>query len=292
MFHLYQARSFSEKFNVCTAWLAENWKPYFKHFTLLMLPLCIVQGYFTRSVMTIANGVGQSSNYMPSAQDISNISLCYLVGLIATLFSSGFFYAIIKKTFIKHETITSCSFKEFFHATTKNLLPLLGILLAMIVILTICLCIVLLPAFASSYALILTIPIFIAVCIALLPLQPLFMLTDEPFLEAIAHSFRLGFKCWWGFFSTAFVMAIITLFIQLIAYIPSYAVSAIDIFMKMSGTKSSLIVDFLSYLSNVFLVYVNYASSILLVLIVALQYGHAVMKIDKEEPLNVENPIG
>lgn len=87
-------------------------------------------------------------------------------------------------------------------------------------------------------------------------------------------------------------MAIITLFIQIVAYIPSYTVSAIDIFMKMSGTKSSIIVDFLSYLANVFLVYVNYASSILLVLIVALQYGHAVMKVDKEEPLNVENPIG
>lgn len=289
MFKLYHTRSFSENFSVCTAWLAHNWRPFFKFFTLLLLPFCVVQGYFTHYVMEIANKVGPNNNYLPSASDITNISLCYGISLIVTVISCAFFFALIKKTFIKHEELSTCSFKDILHATTKCLLPVLGYLMIMFVIISVFSCAIILFAITSPYTLIISIPLFIMVCIALLPFQPLFILTDEPFLEALFHAFRLGVKCWWGFFSTVLVMMIITLIIQILAYIPSYSVSAIDILMKMAGTKSSFFIDLLSYLANVFMVYVNHATSFLLVLIITIKYGHAIMKTDKEEPLDVED---
>lgn len=291
MFNLYQTRSFSEKFSVCTEWLSLNWKAFFKYFTLLMLPFCIIQGYFLKSVIQIANGAEKGTNYVPSPFDIANITLCYLVTIVSSILAASFFFALVKRTFILHERLQVLSFKDIWH-TTKGLIGrYIIILIASCVIISVCAIVAILPAIASTYTLFITIPLLLVITIALFPVLPIYLLTDEPIMQAFSHAFRLGFKCWWGFFSTMLVMSIFMGFIQIIGCIPSYAVSAINIIMKMSGTGSSIFVEFLNYLTNVFMFYVSSATSLLMVLISCVQYGHAVMKIDKEEPINIEERI-
>lgn len=291
MFNLYQTRSFSEKFSVCTEWLSLNWKAFFKYFTLLMLPFCIIQGYFLKSVIQIANGAEKGANYVPSPFDITNITLCYLVTIVSSILATSFFFALVKRTFILHERLQDLSFKDIWH-TTKGLVGrYIIVLIAACVIISVCAMVAILPAIASTYTLFITIPLLLVITIALFPVLPIYLLTDEPIMQAFSHAFRLGFKCWWGFFSTMLVMSIFMGIIQIIGCIPSYAVSAINIIMKMSGTGSSIFVEFLNYLANVFMFFVSSATSLLMVLISCVQYGHAVMKIDKEEPLNIEERI-
>lgn len=291
IFNLYKTRSFSEKFNVCTEWLSQNWKAFFKHFSLLILPFCIIQGYFLKSVMQIANGAGNGANYVPTASDIANIVLCYLITIVSSILASSFFFALIKRTFIQHEGLQDLSFKDIWH-TMKGLIGrYIIILIAACVIISVCAIVLILPSVASTYTLFVTLPLLIAISIALFPVLPIYLLTDEPIMQAISHAFRLGFKCWWGFFSTMLVMAIFMGIIQVIGCIPTYAVSAIHIIMKMSGTGSSIFVELLNYLANVFMYFVSSATSLLMALITCVQYGHAVMKIDKEEPLNIEDRI-
>lgn len=291
MFNLYQTRSFNEKFSVCTEWLSQNWKAFFKHFTLLMLPFCVIQGYFLKSVMQIANGAGNGVSYVPSSSDITNIALCYLITIVSSILATSFFFALIKRTFIQHERLQDLSFKDIWH-TTKGLIGrYIIILIAACVIISVCTMVAILPSIASTYTLIITLPLLMAIVIALFPVLPIYLLTDEPIMQAFSHAFRLGFKCWWGFFSTMLVMSIFMGIVQIIGCIPTYAVSAIHIIMKMSGTGNSIFVEFLNYLANVFMFFVSSATSLLMVLITSVQYGHAVMKIDNEEPINIEDRI-
>lgn len=281
--NLYEKRSFSDKFNFCIDWTKAYATPFFKQSLLFILPFCIIQGYLLQAVLKFTNSPYAGSSV--AIGDMVKIGLCYAVSLISAFFAYSFFYALIKETVINKNNLQKTSNSSMWKAMRANMFKLFLSSIVGFLFIIVCGIILVLLALLSKLTLIATLPVFAAICFALLAFQPRFILTDDPILEAFTHSLKLGFKCWWGFFSTTLVMGVLVTIVQCFAYIPMYLSSIMQMFTQ------SFLGDIMSYVAGAFLTYVSMITSLFMVLIICVQYGHATKKIDKEEPLNIEGKI-
>lgn len=281
--NLYEKRSFSDKFNFCIDWIKAYATPFFKQSLLFILPFCIIQGYLLQAIMKYTN-----SSYVGSSVatgDMIKIGLCYAVSIVSAFIAYSFFYALIKETVINKNNLQKATFSSVWKAMKSNMFRLFLSSVVGFLFIVVCGIILFLLALLNKLTLIVTLPAFAAICIALLAFQPRFILTDDPILEAFTHALNLGFKCWWGFFSTVFVMGVLVTIVQCFAYIPMYLSSITQMLAQ------SFLGEIMGYVSGALLIYVSMITSLFMVLIICVQYGHATKKIDKEEPLNIEDKV-
>lgn len=281
---LYRKRSFSDKFNLAFQWFRDNWKPLLKYQTLLLLPLSLVQAYGLSAMMGMAQMSNTALNGAMSGGAVMSMLLMYLVGFVGAILSFSLVFALLKKSFIDGEELQGIRFSEVWGGMKSNMGRLfLGIIFFSFLLVVVSAIVVGLAVW-SEYTLLLTLPALIALCFAFVPFFPLYLLTDEPLLEACSHALRLGFKCWWGFFSTLLVMGLLANVLQGFGAIPFYACIFVKMLMASDSAGTfenlTLLMDFLSYLSGVIMCYVAYVLSALTVLISCIQYGHAADKVD------------
>jgi hypothetical protein len=126
--------------------------------------------------------------------------------------------------------------------------------------------------------------VIVAVSIPLMLFMPTYLLEDIPLSSAISKSLRLGFGTWWGTFAIMLVLGFIVSFIQGVFSIPYYIMVVVKSILGMQGNGSELF-DSVGYSFTVYLfgVLQSYATFLLMTIVVvglALQYGHAAEKID------------
>ena len=118
---LYQQRSFSDKFSVCTDWLAINWKQFFKYFTIMLLPFFLVQSLLLSFVMQANSATMTTSMAMPSAATLTYTLLSFLVSLVSSFVCNSLFYAVVKHTFINKQSFQSLGIKSAWQLMKKDM---------------------------------------------------------------------------------------------------------------------------------------------------------------------------
>lgn len=280
---LYRTRTFSEKFSLVFEWMRSEWKMVLKFVTLFLLPVSLLQGFGFSSLIDFSLA-DAFSGYTPTTMSASNIAgmgLYYLCAIIGSLLVYAFTLFFVRRNMMdgqSNEGLTAGdAFRGAMHFVPK--LILFGVL--MTVILVVSVCVLTLLIVLTPLTLIVTLPVFTSFIIALLPCLPTYVLTDEPIFSSIGHGLRLGYKCWWGFFSTTLVMGLLAGVISCFAAIPLYIMIGVKAaFGSNLSADSTGLIEFLSYLGGVIATYASFVLSILTVAIVCVQYGHAADKCD------------
>ncbi len=284
---LYRTRTFSEKFSLVFEWMRNEWKPILKYVTLFLLPVSLLQGFGISGVaqLSMADLYTQTNG----AYDFSNADAFSIVGMVLYYISSivgafviyGLSLFFVRRNLMDGLTNDSLTAGEVWNGIWSYAPRLILSGIALTVILVVCVVVIAVLGAALPLTFILTIPAFIALCVALLPLLPVYTLTDEGLFSSLKHSVRLGFKCWGGFLGTFLVMGLLTLVIGGFASLPFYIFIMIKAIVgsNLSGVSAG-VVDFFMYLGGVLSLYSYYALNILTVAIVCVQYGHAADKCD------------
>lgn len=280
---LYHTRTFSEKFSLVFEWMRSEWKMVLKFVTLFLLPVSLVQGFGFSSLInfSLADAFGGYTTTTMSATNIAGMGLYYLCAIIGSLLVYAFTLFFVRRNMMEGQSNDGLSARDAFHGAMHFVPKLILFGVLMTVILSVTVCVLTLLAVLTPLTLIVTLPVFTSFIIALLPCLPTYVLTDEPIFSSIGHGLRLGYKCWWGFFSTTLVMGLLAGVISGFAAIPLYIMIGVKAaFGSSLSAGSTGLIDFLSYLGGVIATYASFVLSILTVAILCVQYGHAADKCD------------
>lgn len=289
-FSLYRQRTFAEKFNVAFEWLRYNWRPLLKFVTFLLLPMGMLQAIGGVSmVSTIFNPQSVNNAFDTSnTTTVSLVGLSYLAGFVGTFLSYSMYFALIKLTFLESKDLHEITFRELWKSMTSNMLRLFGggiglgviLVVAMLVMSTFVAMLSFIPVVGAVF-LFLIIPACLAACTLFIPFYPIYLYEDIDFIDALSQSVHLGYKCWWGFISTGFVMLLLVQAVAGFGSVPFFVCIGVKAALASGDANvPTPLINFLTYLSQVLMTYVGYAISILSVLIVCIQYGHATDKLE------------
>lgn len=280
---LYRTRTFSEKFSLVFEWMRSEWKTLLKYVTLFLLPISLLQSFGFSSIMSSSLSefvTGDAFTHL-SATAIAGMALYYLCAIVGALLVYSLALFFVRRNLMEGKTNDRLTAGETLRSALRFVprLILQGFVLTVILVVAVCALTVL--AVLTPLTLIVTLPLLVSFIVAMMPCLPTYLLTEESLFSSIGHGMRLGYKCWWGFFSTIFVMGLLVGVLSGFASVPVYA--AIGIKAAIGDTLSSSatgVVDFLTYVGGVLSIYVNFVLSILSVAILCVQYGHAADKCD------------
>lgn len=285
---IFKKRTFSEKFSYVFDWVQMHRNPLLKYYTLLFMPLCVLQAFGFVSILKAQASFDPNNLSMDTlGGDMGTMSVYYLLAIACSFLGASLFYALYAISEQLHKPLHDTSFGFVWKQMKKNMgkLFLCGVVVGLFA--TLLGVFVFILSLMTPWTLIATLPITAAICVALIPFLPLYLLNDEPVFEALAHSMKLGFKSWWGFFSTAFVMSIMVYLIQLTVTLPLYACISLD---TIFGTGEGLwgnVVYVITILLGALVCFTNCLLTPLTYLTGIAQYGHAANK--HENTLNFEN---
>lgn len=277
---LYKQRTFSDKFNLSFEWLRDNWKPVLKYVSLLLLPLSLLQGFGQNAVtgMYILGG-GSMDMGIPSGALLS-VGLYYLCTLLGGFLAYSLFFTFMKLSMVDGVDLNAQTFAQVWKAMRENMgrLFLGGLVLLLLTVIAVACAVAAAMAGPVGFVLFILLGIFLAPVI--FPFMPAYLLGSNGLVASFQQGLRLGYKCWWGFVSTTVVMGLLASVLQGFGAVPFYiCIFFKALFIGGSG-DGSVLLDFLSYLSGVLLTYVMYVTSVLGVLMLTIQYGHAADKVD------------
>lgn len=287
---LYRKRTFSDKFNLAFQWVRDNWRPLLKYVTLLLLPVSLLQGFgqhtmYSELFLTLDNpGTFSSSD----TGYIIGTGLYYICAIAGGFLAFSLFFALLKLSFIDDKDLSPLTFREVWKAMTQNMGRLFigGLGLSVLCGLAICFSTFLfaIVALIPVAGIVLSILGFVAMFFALvllLPFFPIYLLTDNDFIGSVQESIHLGWNCYWGFLGTAFVMGILASVLSSLGNAPFFIFAVVKGTMLAGAISApTVVIDFLSYVSSVVGTYVSYLASVLTLVIITIQYGHAADKID------------
>ncbi len=281
---LFRTRTFSERFSLVFEWMRSEWKPILKYVTLFLLPVSLLQGFGLSGITesSFSDMLSGGSNWSDmSATNLAGIALYYVCAIVGALFIYGLCLFFVRRNLMEGQSNEGLKASEVWRGAMSFVprLILSGIVVMVIMVAAVILFVSL--TVLSPWTAILTLPACIALMVAFIPLLPVYTLTAEGLFSSISHSLRLGFKCWMGFFSTVFVMGLLTMVIGSFASIPLYLAIMVKALVgsDLSATSAGM-VDFFNYIGGVITTYVSYALTILTVGIICVQYGHAADKFD------------
>ena len=103
-------------------------------------------------------------------------------------------------------------------------------------------------------------------------------------VHALKKAFRLGFATWGGIFAVMFVMGLLVSALQTITSLPWYVMALAKTLFTLEGDATGFMgtagYSFLQYLLSVWMVLGYLMSSVLMMVALTVQYGHAADKID------------
>lgn len=301
-FRLYVERTFSRKFDDTLAFVSENWRQLLKYITLVLLPVSIVQGLCLEGLVSALSGMGDSD---VSDSALVRLGASYLgtiiLYLIGGMLLSAVVYALMRIYLRCDDRLagldwTQCKadLKYCVRREARVVAVFVGL---SIVIVALYIGLVALAAAVDSVGLlIMFFPVSIGLFVVLMPLTltfPIMAFTDRPVGEAFRKAWRLGFGTWW---SMCAFLVVITLVVSTLNYMLSLPwticymlrITLFDATASASLLSWAPLVSVLSFIFGVGMVYVNYLLSSLVMVALAVQYGHA---SEKMEGTSVENAI-
>lgn len=287
---LYRKRTFSEKFNLAFDWLRDNWRPLLRFSTIFLLPISLLQG-FGYSDMTGLSVI--VSSFLPAGAppetDVWALLLSFFCSMAGIFLSYSLFFSLIKLSFVDGANLKELSLRDVWRTMRKNMGRLLlgGFLLSFVFGLGVSVVTVVSTPFIQIAYVggLLLFLLLLALClfaITLLPFLPIYMLDEDiSFDYAFSQSFRLGWKCIWGFLGVVAVMGVLSYTLAGLSHAPVIVFLALKSLVLSSALSSSAVfVDFFVYLSSVAASYAGFLVTVLSVLTLSIQTGHAADKID------------
>ena len=295
----YRTRTFTEKFTDTFGFLRENSKPMIKYFIYIMLPISIVTAFFANhffngylSLIGMLDSGGLDNDRLMKFGLTSLGAI--IVSLIAYMVLVGLFYAMVRLYRLREDRLKNLLWDELkphlLHCIKRSLwLMLAGILLLLVIGGIFFLMFI---GLASINKILGVLSIFLLYFLALavvLPMSlaaPAYMLEDDlGVFGAYLKGIRLGFATWLGVFAVTFVLGIITGVVQSFTMLPWYFLSMAKMVMNITdkqggGFFNSSSYDFIQYLTCILSCLGYFISTVVSLVGLTIQYGHACDKID------------
>lgn len=281
-YELFHERTFNDKFSLAFDWLRDHWRAWLKWATLFLLPVSLVQAVGQQGLMSFAL-LGSSMG--TPATDISpstwlQFGLAYLLAIVGSLLVAALAYTLIKRSMIDNYPLEGLTARTLWRQLWPNLGQVVIGSIFMGLVCVVLMLIAVVPAMTGSVApLFLTIPLCLCLFANLLPFLPAYVLDRKPFTVALRDAWKLGTSCWGGFVGAVLVMGILSSVIQGFGSVPYYIFVFSTAFVMQQSGDVPVWLSFVGYLSTVLTIFVSYVVSILPVLILCIQYGHAVDKV-------------
>lgn len=297
---MYAKRSFGEKLNASFDFLKESWRLLLKFTTYLLLPLCLVQALSLNGLMGGALSVSAMASSTAMVVDPSSLmgfviyyGLYVILYMIGSIVLTSLVYGLIRTYNEREERlegVTLGMLKPLLFRNIKRLFVMTGACVLVVVIVGIIGGV----AFAlSPLTLLLVIPFFVAFCVPLALLAPIYLLEDISFMEAFRKTFRLGFATWGGIFLISLLMGVVAYVLQIVTMMPWYIATVVKYFFAMSEAGGSEVTvsagySFFLYLLAIIQTFGAYLAMIFTLVGLAYQYGHASEVVDS---ITVESDI-
>ena len=292
---LYRVRTFSEKISDTFDFIRESWRPMIKYFIYLMLPVSMVMAYFINHFMTsyVELALGGSDNIQTMMGYGLTILGAGVVSCVAAVLLSSLVYALIRLYQWRADRLNGLQTSELrpelrLCAGRVVRLLLAGLLIGVLIVLLLGVSIALLTTINPAFGILLIMVVYIAVLVVMLPISltlPIYMMEDDiSIVEALQKAWRLGFATWGGIFAVTFVLSIIGSALQMLTFLPWYVLVLVKTFFTAGGEPSvfmnSIGYVVLQYLSCVWMCLGYMLVSVLTIVGLTVQYGHASDKID------------
>ena len=297
---LYKTRTFSEKLNDTIGFMRESWRTQLKYFIYLMLPCSIVLAFFLNhffsgymSLIMAVQNVGDPRSDVGSF--LLNAGAMLIVFMVTYALLIALVYALVRLYRARGED-------RLKNLTTEELKPELMFCLrrsCMLMLATIVIAIVVLLVFGGlmagafvinpGFGLMSLMLLYIALLVVALPMMlvtPIYMLEDDiSIIPAFQKAFHLGIPTWGGIFAVVFVLGIIASIIQTVTMGPWYILFIVKMVFTLSNDldgsfTSSIFYTFAEYITCVLQCLGMLFSSVLTIVGLTIQYGHAADKID------------
>lgn len=282
MNNLYQIRTFSQKFEDALSWIQVHWKTILKFYAFFLIPVIIFQAFGQQDIVKISFATSGKAGSIAEGMT-TWVALYYFFMLIGLFLSYALTMSLVKRDLIDRQAIDTLTVGGMW-AEMKTVMPRLffyGVMMCFFFSVFGFLMFVL--TLVTPWTLVLTLPLLVFLGVALIPLLPHYLFTDEPIFEAFAHSLRLGKACWGGFLSTYVVMYLLTQLISLTCALPFYFILFAQLkFGAGLPAIPAFLLDGTSYLFGALLAFIGYLVQVATMVIAVFQYGHAVAKVDGE----------
>jgi len=293
----YIQRPFGEKMNASFDFIKENWKVLLKYVTYLILPLCVVQALSLNSFMgyymgALMGGVGGMEFDNLGSGFFASYGFLVIFSMIGYLLITSLVYALVKLYNEREDRLNNITFADFKPLLFKNMGRLFLIGLFLFIFSIVVALVLVLLAFGSLLTLILTIPAFFALFIALSIWSPIYLFEDIGFGASLSKAFRMGFATWGGIFAILFIMGMVASVLQGVLMTPWYMAVVVKSLFAYSNDglveEPSLFYNILVYILGIIQLYGTYMCMIFTILGLSYQYAHASEKLDS---ITVESDI-
>ena len=296
----YRQRTFSEKLNVTFEFIRENWKPLFKYTFYLIMPVCLIQtfsmnaffsDYLSFATKSVGNNIFDNSMY----SILANSGVIMICSIIGGAIMSGLIYAMMQTYATRENRLKDVTFDDFKEAFTKNSWRYIHIIFFFLFAYLLVIIITAFLAYLSTMTLILTIPMFIAFILLIIPMMmiiPVYIFErDITLIAAIKKTWKLGIATLWGMIGLMIVLNIISSVIQTVTMMPWYLTILIGTIFSIASESTmnqSFIYKFLIYILGLIQSLGMYVSIIISIIGLAFQYFHAREKV---EGITIESNI-
>lgn len=274
---LFKRRNLSDKFTAVFDFVRENWKPMLKYFTYFVLPFAIIQGLCIDVLMSQMSG----SNMMSEAGiDTPSIIKYMCVGaiiyLVGYLFLSSFTFSMLKLYENRQERLQGITLKEVWASMRQNIWRLVLSTIMVVIVFVVMILILIIFSQISKLATFLFVFVIIAVSVAMVMITPVAVFEKFSVISLLPRSFRLGFKTWGGTLVFVGIISIIASILSGITSIPWYGVYLFENISSISPDEASIAVTVMSDIFGMLMTFGAYLTSVLIILGISFQYGHAV----------------
>lgn len=296
---LYKTRTFSEKLNDTIGFMREDWRTQFKYFIYLMLPCSIVLAFFMNhfwggymSLIMAAQNVGDPRSDIGSF--LLNTGAMIIVFMATYTLLIALVFALVRLYRAREARLKNLTADELKPELMSCLRRSCVLMLATIVVAIVVLLIfggLMAGAFAINpgFGLLSLLLLYIALIVVGMPMMlvtPIYMLEDDiSIIPAFQKAFHLGFPTWGGIFGVVFVLGILASIIQTVTMGPWYILFIIKMIFTMSNDLDGSFTNSIFYTTAEYVTCVLQClgmlfSSILTLVGLTMQYGHAADKID------------
>lgn len=299
---LYRTRTFGDKISDTFAFIRESWRPLLKYFVYLMLPLSIVLAFFYDNFFT-----GYMS-LLGNIEDVDDIGVydsamlarfggmslgAVVLSVVAGMLLVSLVFSMVRLYQSREQRLLQLAWTELRpelmyclkrSARLMVAAVVFGVLVVLLATLLIFAAGSLHPALGAVGLMVFYI-VIIAVALPLSLLVPIYMLEDDLIVvQAITKAFHLGFATWGGIFAVSFVISLLGSALQTITFMPWYIMVLAKALFMLEGDTTGFMgtagFSFLQYLLCVWMVLGYLMSSVLMLVALTVQYGHAADKVD------------
>ncbi len=299
---LFRTRTFGEVLSDSISFIQKYAKVIFKSIALIIIPICMIQGYFANSYFgTVLSTSITGGNYEdPTAMAYSlgfNLLAIYVLsivtssviyGLCATIMTWHHEGKLTKQTTLKEmkSDIIHYAIKTFQSFLSIGICIIIGVMILAIAggILG-----------AIGGAVLGIIVVFLLVFAILIFMLPLFLapypvyFKNYGIINALIEGYRYGFQHWGRTFGVSFLMGLLMSIGQGIFIVPLYIVLFIKLMLTTTSTADSFFIgDIAGYISGILFAFGTY---IFLPLIVIPMGFHYTSIVEEKEGVSLQEQI-